>query len=337
MAQNSISRLAIHIITDTKGMMTGFESAKQQTQRFSREVEKSNATLSKLGRVGADAAKSFGGTGGLAFKLGGAAGPIGLAAASVGAMAIGLARLADSAEDFRIEKLREVGALGPEVKTTTELFAAFKEQLSSFAELSGFSMKPILGELKEAARAANVLIFGEDAVRNLERQNAEARTAMERFKEKKQAEEEAAKAAKAAADEARRQQEELRKRGEDVASSLRTPFEIFKDTLNELVELQRAGAISGEILGRGIDQASEKYRKASTDVKQLKNELKAVPALELGTQAARTAMLSARSNPAASAEQIRLEKEQAALQKRIAEATEAALTKPAVTFKKGEM
>jgi hypothetical protein len=333
MAQNSIAKLAVQIITDTKGLVTGFGAAATETKRFARETEKSGLNLSRLGRAGADAAKSFGGIGGLGFKFGAAAGPIGITAAAVTALAVGLARAGDAGEDFRIEKLREVGELTPGLKTAAEMFGELREQLTNFAELAGFSMKPLLSDLKELARSANVLAFGEEAVAALEKQNEKARGLAEAHRQRKAAEEEAAKAAAKSAEEAKRHLDELRRRGEDLTRSLRTPDEIFKDTVVELRELAAAGHIVPETLARGMAKAGEEFRKTIEGVKTLKRELVGVPALELGTAAARTAMLSHQSGGAAA----QLEKQQVELQRRIAAATEAALARPPVTFKKGTL
>lgn len=336
MAQNSIARLAVQIVTDTQPLTSGFQRASVETTRFASTLQGGNVQLSRLGRISADAAKELAGLGGagkLAFKFGAIAGPVGLATTSIAALAIGLARLADAGEDFRIDKLREVGELTPGLKTASELFGELREQLTIFAELSGFSMKPLLEDLRDLARSLSVLAFGEDAVANLEKQNAAAKGLAEQHRKRKEAEEEAAKAAKQAADEAKRQHDELVRRGESVAKSLRTPFEIFQDTLNELKSLHDAGVLSGEILQRGIKKASDDYGDAVNKVKELKRELVGVPALEIGTQAARTAILSNRTDSASS----QYAKQQIELQKRIAAAVEAALKKPPVTFNKASI
>ncbi len=48
----------------------------------------------------------------------------------------------------------------------------------------------------------------------------------------------------------------LFERGEDIRRSLRTPAEIFADTVNELQELFDEAAISAETLARGFDKAA---------------------------------------------------------------------------------
>lgn len=334
MAQNSIARLAVQIVTDTSGMTSGFRRAEAETTSFGRSVDGGNAKLSLFGRLSADAAKDVAGLGSagkLAFKFGGIAGPVGLAATSVAALSIGLARLADSSEDFRIEKLREVGELTPGLKTTTELFGVLREQLSTFAELAGFSLKPLLGDLKDLARSINVLTFGHEAVANLEKQNAAAKGLAEQFKKRKDAEEESAKASAKAAENTKRQHDELVRRGESIAKSLRTPSEIFDETLKELRQLAAAGAITGEILQRGIGKAADEFRKTVDTAKELKRELTGVPALEVGTQAFRSAVLNFQS--AARGGESSVAKASLEVERRIAAAVEAMAKRPPITLK----
>lgn len=334
MAQNSIAKLAVQIVTDTSGMTAGFQRAGAQTRQFSNEVQRGTTSLGLLGRVGADAAKDIAGLGGpgkLAFKFAGIAGPVGLAAGSIAALAVGLARAADANEDFRIEKLREVGELTPGLKTTAELFGELREQIGNFAELAGFSMKPLLEDVKNLARSISVLAFGEEAVANLEKQTAAAKGLAEQHRKAKEAQEEAAKAAEKAAEEAKRQHDEIIRRGESIAKSLRTPGEIFDDTLKELRELASAGAITGEVLQRGIGKAADEFRKTVDTAKELKRELAGVPALEVGTQAFRSAVLnfqnSARGGDTATA------KASLEVEKRIAAAVETMAKRPPITFK----
>lgn len=333
---NSIAKLAVKITTDTSGMVTGFNVASDKTRKFAAEVSSGGDALRRLGNVGVDAAKDIAGLGGagkLAVKFGGIAGPIGLAAAAVGVLATGLARAADASADFRIEKLREFGLAAPGVKTLADLLGELREQFGIFAELSGFSLKPIIDQASQLSRAFSGLLFGEAAIKNLERQNAEAKGLAEKMKRIKEEEEARFKLA----DEMSKKSIDIIKQGEQIAKSLRTPDEIFRDTITELKELADVGAIVGDTLQRGIARAGAEFMATAKTVNDLKNEIKSVPALEQGGAAFRSAVLASRQQPGTSAEQIRLEREQVTIQKRIASATEAVLGKPQVTFIRGNL
>lgn len=331
---NSISTLAVHLITDTSGMVKGFQIAQAQTTQFASNVERSNVRVSRFGRVAGDAAKELsklGGAGGLAFKFAGIAGPAGAAATAIIGLSVGLARAADASEDFRIEKLREFGKISPDVKTLSDHFAQLREQFGIFAEGSGFSLKPITRDIADLTRSLNVLLYGAEKVQQLEAANKYARELAGKMAALKKQEEEAARAAKEAADQAKRQREELLKRGESIAKSLRTPGEIFNDTLKELRELATAGAITGEILQRGAGRAAEEFRKSVDSAKELKRELAGIPALEVGSQAFRTAVLNSR--PSGGGGDAALAKASLEVEKKIQAGIEALVKRPPVTFK----
>jgi hypothetical protein len=331
-AQNSIAKLAVQITTDTSGMQAGFSRASKSVRQFATET----SGLQRLGALGADVAKDFAGLGGIgkaSFKLGAISGPVGLAATAIAALSAGLARAADASADFRIEKLREFGLAAPGVKTLTELIGELREQFGIFAELSGFSFKPLVGQLAELGRSFSVLMFGEQAIKNLERQNAEAKGLAEKMKLVKEEEE----ARNKAAEEAHKKSVAILKQGEQVAKSLRKPDEIFKDTISELKSLSEAGAITGEILSRGINKAAKEYQDTIGKVKELRREIQLTPALEAGTSAFRTAFLSSQSSGGASAESVRIEREQLAVQKELKAIMAGVLGKREVTFVKGSL
>jgi hypothetical protein len=75
------------------------------------------------------------------------------------------------------------------------------------------------------------------------------------------AQEEAARAAEKAA-------EETARRAEQITTSLRTPAEVYADTLHELNDLVRAGAIEWETYQRGVAKATEDVRKAAEATKE---------------------------------------------------------------------
>lgn len=331
MATNSIAKLAVQITTDTSGLDQGFQRARYATEDFNIHTQQLNGGLTRLGSIAIRSSGALGSFGRFAVAGGNLAGPIGLAAVAAGSMAIGLARAADASADLRIEKLREFGLAAPGVKTLADLMGQLKEQFGIFAELSGFSFKPLVEQFAQLSRSVSTLFFGEAAVKNLERQNAEAKGLADKMKALKAEEE----ARYKAAEEASKKSLQIIKQGEQIAKSLRTPDEVFRDTITELKSLADVGAITFETLSRGVNKAGQDLANATKNARQLKQEVRSTPALEQGTAAYRSAVIASQQGP--SAEQVRLTKEALAVQKRIAVATEAALGKPAVTFKKGQI
>ncbi len=97
-----------------------------------------------------------------------------------------------------------------------------------------------------------------------------------------------------AAEAAAKQIADLKKKGEQLASSLRTPFEKIRDELLEARNLWDAGAISGETWARAMNKAradlAEQSKSASEIRDKLKKEQGPVAALQFGTNAAITAI-----------------------------------------------
>lgn len=330
---NSIANLAVQITTDTSGMEQGFQRARYATEDFNIHTQKLNGGLTRLGSIALRSSGALGSFGRVAVAGGNLAGPVGLAGVAFGALAIGLARASAASEDFRIEKFREFGLAAPGVKTLADLMGELREQFGAFAELSGISLKPLIEQATQLARAFSTLLFGEAAVRNLERQNAEAKGLAEKMKLIKEQEEARFKLA----DEMSKKSIDILKRGEQITKSLRTPDELFRDTITELKWLADVGAITADTLSRGINKAATEYENTIGKVKELKNELKPIAALEAGSAAFRSAVFAARQQSGPSAEQLRVEREQLAIQKRIAAATEAALGQPQVTLVRGNL
>lgn len=330
MAQNSIAKLAVQITTDTAGMKAGFQQAASQTKQFASGIQFSTGKFNELGKQAIAATGSLGRIGPLAGSMGAIAGPVGVAAAAVTAMGIGLARAADASEDFRIEKLREFGQISPDVKTLADNMASLREQFGIFAEGTGLSLKPVVASIRDLAREFNVLLYGEEKVRQLEKANKYASELAGKMAEQKKREEEAARAAQEAADALKRKQDEIKRTGESITKSLRTPEEIFRDTLAELKQLADLGAISGETMSRGISKAADAFRDTTNSVKELKREAQFAPALELGTAAARTSILKSQfpARPDAATAKASLE-----VEKKIQAAVEAIAKRKPIIFK----
>lgn len=311
MALNSIASLAVKIIADTFGLSQGFDRAGKQTKQWANNVEGGNRKLSLLGKQAITASGALGRMGGLATSFGMIGGPIGVAAVAATALAVGLARAADASEDFRIEKLREIGRIGPEIKTTADYMGELREQFAAFAELSGLSLKPLLSDFSQASKLINEAIFGEKKMADLAKENLEARRAGELLAP-------------------------LKRRADELKKTVRTPFEIFADTIGELRSMREEGFIAGETLTRGANRAAEAYRDATDKVHKMKDALIGIPALEMGTAGARTAILKA-STPLTSRASGPESKMVIDLLKSIDASAKAEVRKPPVIFKKGEL
>ena len=69
------------------------------------------------------------------------------------------------------------------------------------------------------------------------------------------------KAAEAAAKESEKALEAIKSKAESITTSLRTPLEIYRDTMNELNSLVEGGALSWDVYTRGVKKASEELYK----------------------------------------------------------------------------
>lgn len=121
----------------------------------------------------------------------------------------------------------------------------------------------------------------------------------------------------------------LKERGEELTKSLRTPFEVARDSMRELAELMRQGIISNETYSRGVAQIQEDYAKATKAAKQLKEATRfSVGAVERNTTAGFSAVQAGRAELQRLAEvakqQLEQEKQQTKLQAEIRENTKKA-------------
>lgn len=100
-----------------------------------------------------------------------------------------------------------------------------------------------------------------------------------------------------AAEAAAKHMADLQKQGEQLASSLRTPFEQVRDELLIARDLWDAGAISGETYARAMGKAREDLAAQSQSADEIRNKLRQqggpVAAMQFGTQAAISAINTA--------------------------------------------
>lgn len=101
-----------------------------------------------------------------------------------------------------------------------------------------------------------------------------------------------------AADAAAKRIQDMQRAGEQLANSLRTPFEKIRDDLAQAYELLQAGAISAEVYARAQAKAREDLAAQAESADQIRNRLQAqnrpVAAAQYGTNAA-FSMLNAAS------------------------------------------
>jgi len=82
--------------------------------------------------------------------------------------------------------------------------------------------------------------------------------------------------------------DELRRRGDQIQKSLRTPLEEYRDAMAELHKLAGLGVINGETFARGARKAREEYEAAHAAVKGIgraASESRGVAAVQAGTSA----------------------------------------------------
>lgn len=120
------------------------------------------------------------------------------------------------------------------------------------------------------------------------------------------------------AEEATKRMESLRKQGESLAQSLRTPFEKIADELKHAKSLLDAGVISAETYARAQAKAGEELRGQVRSAQEIRDSLRQqqggpVAALQFGTQAAISAISTAQREQKL---QIEVERQQLAEQRK---------------------
>lgn len=202
---------------------------------------------------------------------------------------------------FEIRKLAEEGRIGlPEVaealRAMTEEGGRFGSQIDKSRDTLTGEWKRLWDAIEDRARGAgdeigkiphallrsfNDFILGADKATSATRGFEEAMRRLDEgplqkaFEDSKKRMEDAAKAI-----------EDVRKKGEALADSLRTPAEIAKDKFAELDDLLRNGAISLDIYQRGVKRIGEEFVRATESKTRLDTAVRpAVGAALAGTSA----------------------------------------------------
>lgn len=178
-----------------------------------------------------------------------------------------------------------------------QIILGFLEHMNNSVEQFNTALDYILGRSAPGQAFAGSVLGG-GAVSALESKKMED--------EKKRLEQEADKAAK----EAKKLADDMKKSAENISKSLRTPAEVFADTIRELHTLMGEGLLSWEIYARGVKKAQDTFQSASLG--KLQAPTQGIAAVERGTTAAFSAIQQAKREQDA---QINQQREMLAVQK----------------------
>lgn len=165
--------------------------------------------------------------------------------------------------------------MGRQSETLSGQWEKFKENLTIIASETMKNFAIVLTDiLRDLNAILDVIVrwYGIEREKNATNTDSiRKQMAMEtkRASDAKQAAEDEAKAAKDAAKEL----EAAQKRAESISKSLRTPQEIYADTLGELKALTDAGLLSIDTFRRGVDKAIQDFEDATNKKKKLEKEV----------------------------------------------------------------
>jgi hypothetical protein len=158
---------------------------------------------------------------------------------------------------------------------------------------------------------------------------AEAKKAAE---ETKKIEASIAQEREAAAKQAEQEMDRLRNKAESLRLSMRTPWQVMMEGINEARELMRKNILDLETYGRVVDKLSEDYMRA-TAAKKTFERPERIEAAVVGTSAGFSAVAEARASQKLMREQLEEETRQRAELERIRAAIkESKLTLPVARF-----
>lgn len=218
------------------------------------------------------------------------------------------------------------GQMGRQSETLSGQWATFKDNMMAFA---GAVMAYVVPSITALLRGINQLF---ESIRGVKKETIEeTQASIKAAAEKAQAtqkmadaQKQAEETAKKAADEAQKRMDQLRSKGESLTKSLRTPAEVWKDSITEMNSLLAAGMIEWETYTRGIEQATQALEKTAKASK-LASPDRPIGGVVQGTAAARSAEFAATSEMHKIAEQTRQQTELAKQAKAQREAMLAAI------------
>lgn len=202
------------------------------------------------------------------------------------------------------------GTMARQAETFSGQWSSLKVNI---AALSQDMMQYLLPTITAVLRGFNQLI---DTIRGVKAVTQEDRDAAIKAATEKEAavqkmaeaQRKAADDAKAVAEQQKKLMDDLRQKGESLTKSLRTPAEVWKDSVNEMNQLLSAGVIEWETYTRGIEQATQALEKTAKTSK-LASPDRPIGGVVQGTAAARSAEFAATSEMNKIAEQSRQQTE----------------------------
>lgn len=202
------------------------------------------------------------------------------------------------------------GQMGRQSETLSGQWATFKDNLMQFA---GTIMAYVVPSLTAFLRGVNQLF---EAINGTKKETQAERdisiqAAADKAKAQQQiadAQKQATEQAKQAAEEQKRQMDQMRQKGEQLTKSLRTPAEVWKDSVTEMNQLLEAGTIEWETYVRGIEQATQALEKTA-QASKLSSPDRPIGGVVQGTAAARSAEFAAQSEFNRLAEQAKQQTE----------------------------
>lgn len=288
MAGNTIAKLAVVVTTDTGPMAQGFRRGSDIIKKSAADMDgKFNRTANSLKFLKDAAGASTGSVRDMVGVLRSGAGPAGLLAVGVAALAVGMYKSAAAADALAMravkvadeweaahEKLtgQKVDIGFNKADTWTGQWERLKESALQFFAIIGENSGIYQAFINATETLANVfenlnqaLMSDEhrakvETLKRLEKETAEKK---KQFDLNQKMAKEAEAAAKKAAEEHERAWESMRRTAEQITLSLRKPDEIFRDTVSELKSLAGDGLLSSETLARGIQKAKKELDDAT--------------------------------------------------------------------------
>lgn len=324
----SIAKLAILLTTDTNGMRAGFGQGERLVTSFNRRVSGASGFGASTSGLAAFTKNLNSANGSMNSLLGLAArnGPIialGAAFVLLGKRAMESAEKSTQAavattdayeKAWQTVSGQSIDVGNNKIDTLTGQWERLKETIGA---TSNATAGPLNRAFAEILKVANMAASDMNKSLGLRSGPDPRLKQMEDFT-KRQTEANAAqeKADKEASERATRAHERLKASANSLTQSLRTPIEVFRDTLREIQDLSSQGLIDPNTAGRGISKANKDLQDALKTAEKLRAVMKVpgVAAAERNTAAGASAVASGKAELARLAEQA---KQQLAEQRRM--------------------
>lgn len=313
----TIGRMAVVLTSDTTRFDAGFQRAGATIRTFRGQVDRHNSSMLGMGRSTDVARASMGvlrgnvlgltgaliGSGGMVFAL--AAG-----AAALVKFGRDAAEAANKAENARVvleERTAQVlSQQGRTIKVAANELEKSREELEKENIRMGGMINRVFTEFNKVGAKArrdffdtftNIPKSGQESTRFvLKGRNLTTDELKAWVKQQEQLQKEAAAHQEKMLHDFREFQRTMSNLSERLNDSLRTPAEIFADTVNELQSVFQHGGLSPEKLARGIAQAQKELVEAAKSAAATAKSFRdlSVPALDRNTTAGFSGAMQAR-------------------------------------------